>query len=49
MATRPAACLSLLLAGALLTGCSAAKTRSDYDPLEGMNRGIFWFNVRADR
>ena len=33
---------------ALSSACSAANTRSDYDPWEKMNRGTFWFNEKVD-
>jgi phospholipid-binding lipoprotein MlaA len=38
----------LALHALVLGGCSANTARPDYDPLEGMNRGIFWFNDKAD-
>jgi len=45
-----------MLRGLLVLGCMLAMLRSGvsaqepvHDPLEGMNRGIFWFNDKADR
>ena len=40
--------LAALLGMLALAGCSANKARHDYDPFEPMNRGIFWFNDKAD-
>lgn len=40
--------LALVLAAAALSGCATSVAPKDYDPLEGMNRGIFWFNDKAD-
>lgn len=31
-----------------LGGCAASKKGTDYDPLESVNRPIFWFNEKAD-
>ena len=31
-----------------LGGCAASKPGTEFDPLEGMNRQIFWFNDQAD-
>ena len=47
MNRRPAraAVLGLLLC----FGCTSAQSRSDYDPLEGVNRKIFWFNLKAQK
>ena len=40
--------LAALLGVLALAGCSANKTHRDFDPFEPMNRGIFWFNDKAD-
>jgi phospholipid-binding lipoprotein MlaA len=49
---RLAACI-LLLSALALGGCAstpdAKRERSDYDPLEGLNRTVFAFNMAADR
>lgn len=49
---RFAACI-LLLSALVLGGCAttteAKRERSDYDPLEGLNRAVFAFNMAADR
>jgi len=51
--TRPVPVARWLAAAGLLTalslgGCAAQNGRSDYDPLENVNRKIFWFNDKAD-
>lgn len=33
---------------AMLSGCAAGAARTDHDPLEPMNRKIFWFNDQVD-
>jgi phospholipid-binding lipoprotein MlaA len=33
----------------LCLGCASAELRSDYDPLEQVNRKIFWFNLKAQK
>jgi phospholipid-binding lipoprotein MlaA len=38
----------LLLPVLVLAGCAVSTARPDYDPWEGFNRGIFWFNDKAD-
>ncbi len=38
--------LGMLLAG---SGCATGPNRVPHDPLEPMNRGIFWFNEQLDR
>lgn len=45
--SRPLAVGCLLLA-LYLGGCAANQAQTDFDPLEGMNRQIFWFNDKAD-
>lgn len=40
--------LAALLGVLALAGCSANKAHPDFDPFEPMNRGIFWFNDKAD-
>lgn len=39
---------ALVLALVTLGGCAASRTRPDYDPLEPLNRKIFWFNDTLD-
>jgi len=41
--------LPALLLGVLLAGCAAQGARSDNDPLEPLNRKIFWFNLKAQK
>lgn len=41
--------VSVLVVVGLLTGCVKPGTEQPWDPLEPMNRGVFWFNQRADR
>jgi phospholipid-binding lipoprotein MlaA len=38
-----------ILAVALFVAAGAAADDDVHDPLEGMNRGVFWFNERVDR
>lgn len=38
--------IPLLLAA--LCGCQGGEPRSDFDPLEDLNRGIYWFNTQVD-
>src|SRR5215470_10470772 len=48
---RPPIALLLGAAGlgcVLLGGCAAENFRPDYDPLEPVNRKIFWFNDQVD-
>lgn len=46
---RAAASLAGLgLLALLLGGCAASTATRDYDPLETVNRKIFWFNEKAD-
>lgn len=40
--------LASLAAALLAGGCAANRGRVDYDPIERVNRGIFWFNDKAD-
>src|SRR5882724_4335612 len=42
--------LSVFLAAALLASCAArrAPASPEHDPIEGVNRKIFWFNDRVD-
>ena len=40
---------ALALLGALAAGCATTSPRAANDPLEPMNRGIFWFNEQVDR
>lgn len=41
--------VAALLLGALLAPGAARADADVHDPLEGFNRGIFWFNERVDR
>ncbi|RIL10926.1 MAG: ABC transporter [Proteobacteria bacterium] len=38
----------VVLSLTILSACSAASAQEVYDPLEPMNRGIFWFNNKLD-
>jgi len=40
--------LAAVMGSALLMSCAAENFRPDYDPLEPMNRKIFWFNDKVD-
>lgn len=46
---RERAALPLAALGAVLlaAGCASSPARTDYDPFEGVNRKIFWFNLKA--
>jgi phospholipid-binding lipoprotein MlaA len=44
----PALLLASLAGAVLIGGCAANRARVDHDPIEGVNRGIFWFNDKAD-
>ncbi|MFQ5665050.1 MAG: VacJ family lipoprotein [Candidatus Binatia bacterium] len=48
--TSPIACVALAVVCCLSCWCSpaAAMDRQDHDPLEAMNRKIFWFNDHVD-
>src|SRR5262249_40037026 len=48
LSQRIAAAGASAVCGLALIGCAAQSARPDNDPLEGMNRKVFWFNDKVD-